>query len=92
MLFRSVIAINHYKRRLELAKKLGAEILDYREVDVREALAEMTGGIGPDAVIDAVGLEAHGISIDNILDQAKSMTFMDEELGGTKKRPVPQPD
>ncbi|MFL6755674.1 MAG: zinc-dependent alcohol dehydrogenase [Sphingomicrobium sp.] len=71
-----VIAIDHYRSRLALAKQLGAEILDYREVDVREALAEMTGGIGPDAVIDAVGLEAHGISIDNILDQAKSMTFM----------------
>ena len=71
-----VIAIDHYKSRLALAKQLGAEILDYREVDVREALAEMTGGIGPDAVIDAVGLEAHGLSIDNILDQAKSMTFM----------------
>ena len=71
-----VIAIDHYKKRLDLAKQLGAEILDYREVDVREALAEMTGGIGPDAVIDAVGLEAHGISIDNILDQAKGMTFM----------------
>jgi threonine dehydrogenase-like Zn-dependent dehydrogenase len=71
-----VIAIDHYKSRLALAKQLGAEILDYREVDVREALAEMTGGIGPDAVIDAVGLEAHGLSIDNILDQANSMTFM----------------
>ena len=49
-----VIAIDHYPTRLALAKELGAEILDYREVDVREALAEMTGGIGPDAVIDAV--------------------------------------
>ena len=38
------------RTRLELAKQLGAEILDYREVDVREALDEMTGGIGPDAV------------------------------------------
>jgi threonine dehydrogenase-like Zn-dependent dehydrogenase len=71
-----VIAIDHYKSRLELAKRLGAEILDYREVDVREALAEMTGGIGPDAVIDAVGLEAHGISIDNIIDQVKGIAFM----------------
>jgi threonine dehydrogenase-like Zn-dependent dehydrogenase len=71
-----VIAIDHYKSRLELAKQLGAEILDYREVDVREALAEMTGGIGPDAVIDAVGLEAHGISIDNIMDQVKSMALL----------------
>jgi threonine dehydrogenase-like Zn-dependent dehydrogenase len=71
-----VIAIDHYPTRLALAKQLGAEILDYREVDVREALAEMTGGIGPDAVIDAVGLEAHGISIDNILDQVKAMGFL----------------
>jgi len=71
-----VIAIDHYPTRLALAKELGAEILDYREVDVREALAEMTGGIGPDAVIDAVGLEAHGISIDNILDQVKAMGFL----------------
>jgi threonine dehydrogenase-like Zn-dependent dehydrogenase len=71
-----VIAIDHYKTRLDLAKGLGAEILDYREVDVREALFEMTGGIGPDAVIDAVGLEAHGVSIDNIMDQVKSMAFL----------------
>ena len=71
-----VIAIDHYKRRLELAKQLGAEILDYREVDVREALAEMTGGIGPDACIDAVGMESHGISFDNIIDQAKTMVFL----------------
>ena len=71
-----VIAIDHYPHRLELAKQLGAEILDYREVDVREALAEMTGGIGPDAVIDCVGLESHGISIDNIADQVKSMAFL----------------
>ena len=51
-----VIAIDHYPERLKLAKQLGAEILDYREVDVREALDEMTGGIGPDACIDCVGM------------------------------------
>ena len=37
------------RRRLQLAKQLGADILDYNEVDVRAALNEMTGGIGPDA-------------------------------------------
>jgi threonine dehydrogenase-like Zn-dependent dehydrogenase len=74
-----VIAIDHYKTRLGLAKKLGAEILDYREVDVRDALAEMTGGIGPDACIDAVGLESHGISIDNIIDQVKVMGFLETD-------------
>ena len=69
-----VIAIDHYPRRLELAKQLGAEILDFTEVDVREALFEMTGGIGPDACIDCVGMESHGLGIDNILDHAKVWT------------------
>jgi threonine dehydrogenase-like Zn-dependent dehydrogenase len=58
---------------------MGAEVLDYREVDVRAALKEMTGGIGPDACIDAVGMEAHGIAIDNIADQTKAMAFMTTE-------------
>ncbi|HVL78952.1 MAG TPA: zinc-dependent alcohol dehydrogenase [Sphingomicrobium sp.] len=71
-----VIAIDHYPQRLELAKKFGAEILDYREVNVSEALAEMTGGIGPDACIDAVGMEAHGLSIDNIADTLKAHAFL----------------
>ncbi|MET0536319.1 MAG: zinc-dependent alcohol dehydrogenase [Steroidobacter sp.] len=66
-----VIAIDHYSGRLELAKTLGAEIIDYEEVNVREALVEMTGGIGPDACIDAVGMESHGFSIDNVVDQIK---------------------
>jgi threonine dehydrogenase-like Zn-dependent dehydrogenase len=39
---------------------------------VREALVEMTGGIGPDACIDAVGMESHGFSIDNTLDHVKA--------------------
>ncbi len=66
-----VIAIDHFPTRLALAKKYGAEILDYTKVDVREALAEMTGGIGPDACIDCVGMESHGFTADNILDQVK---------------------
>lgn len=66
-----VIAIDHYPRRLELAKLLGAEIVNFEEVEVREALLEMTGGIGPDACIDAVGMESHGFALDNIVDQLK---------------------
>ena len=66
-----VIAIDHYPHRLGLARQLGAEVIDFAQTDVREALVEMTGGIGPDAVIDAVGMEAHGFAIDNILDTAK---------------------
>jgi threonine dehydrogenase-like Zn-dependent dehydrogenase len=71
-----VIAIDHYPRRLELAKSMGAEILHYGEVDVREALNEMTGGIGPDACIDAVGMESHGSTIDNIADTVKAHTYL----------------
>jgi threonine dehydrogenase-like Zn-dependent dehydrogenase len=69
-----VIAIDHYPHRLELAKSMGAEVINYHDVKVREALAEMTGGIGPDAVIDAVGMESHGFTIDNILDAVKTTT------------------
>jgi threonine dehydrogenase-like Zn-dependent dehydrogenase len=71
-----VIAIDHRPGRLALAKKLGAEVIDFEQVNVREALAEMTGGIGPDACIDAVGMESHGMSIDNIMDHMKVKTFM----------------
>jgi threonine dehydrogenase-like Zn-dependent dehydrogenase len=67
-----VIAIDHYPRRLELAKSLGAEVINYKEVYVQEALVEMTGGIGPDACIDAVGMESHGFAIDNLMDEAKA--------------------
>jgi len=66
-----VIAIDHYPHRLELARGLGARVIDYRGTHVLEALREMTGGIGPDAVIDAVGMESHGFAPDNILDTVK---------------------
>lgn len=55
---------------------MGAEILSYDEVDVREALNEMTGGIGPDACIDAVGMESHGFSVDNLIDTVKAHTYL----------------
>jgi threonine dehydrogenase-like Zn-dependent dehydrogenase len=71
-----VIAIDHYPRRLELARRLGAEAIDYTQTSVLEALMEMSGGIGPDAVIDAVGMESHGFAPDNMLDAAKQMVGM----------------
>lgn len=66
-----VIGIDHHPNRLRLARDLGARTIDYRHSHVLEALMEMTGGIGPDAVIDAVGMESHGLSPDNLLDAAK---------------------
>jgi threonine dehydrogenase-like Zn-dependent dehydrogenase len=67
-----VIAIDHHPHRLDLARSMGAETLNFHDVKIREALMEMTGGIGPDAVIDAVGLESHGFTIDNIIDAVKA--------------------
>ena len=83
-----VIAIDHYPQRLKLAKQLGAEILDYREVDVLDALKEMTGGIGPDACIDAVGLEAHGLAIDNVVDTIKAHTFLGTDRGHVLRQAI----
>ncbi len=55
-----VIGIDRFEYRLRMAReKAGAETLNYEEVDVPDALKEMTGGRGPDACIDAVGMEAH---------------------------------
>ncbi|GIJ46499.1 glutathione-dependent formaldehyde dehydrogenase [Virgisporangium aliadipatigenens] len=55
-----VIAIDRFPYRLRMAReKAGAETIDYSRHDVGEALREMTAGRGPDAVIDAVGMEAH---------------------------------
>src|SRR5690606_41152064 len=52
-----VIAIDKIPERLQMAaQKCGAEVLNYEEVDVHEALKEMTGGRGPDRCIDCVGM------------------------------------
>jgi threonine dehydrogenase-like Zn-dependent dehydrogenase len=56
-----VIAIDRFDYRLQMARdKAGAETINYEEVDsVIETLNELTAGRGPDACIDAVGMEAH---------------------------------
>jgi threonine dehydrogenase-like Zn-dependent dehydrogenase len=55
-----VIAIDRFPYRLRLAREAsGAETLNYEQVDIDEALRELTGSRGPDACIDAVGMEAH---------------------------------
>jgi threonine dehydrogenase-like Zn-dependent dehydrogenase len=72
-----VIAIDRFPDRLELARqKAQAETLNYEEVDVFQALNEMTGGLGPDRCIDAVGLEAHGTSVDAIYDRVKQAVYL----------------
>lgn len=56
-----VLAVDLVDERLEYARQWGAEVVDYRQGnDVAAALRELTDGRGPDAVLDAVGMEAHG--------------------------------
>ncbi|WP_327043243.1 glutathione-dependent formaldehyde dehydrogenase [Micromonospora ureilytica] len=56
-----VIGLDLVPERLELARRHGIEVLDVSELsDVPGALIDLVGGRGPDAVIDAVGMEAHG--------------------------------
>ena len=83
-----VIAIDHYPHRLELAKQLGAEVIDFRTTNVREALMEMSGGIGCDAVIDAVGMEAHGFAIDNMIDIAKQKVGIGADRASALKQAI----
>jgi len=69
-----VIAIDRLPDRLESARALGAETIDFERDDVLVELNRRTGGRGPDAVIDAVGLEAHAMTPDALLDKAKQFT------------------
>jgi threonine dehydrogenase-like Zn-dependent dehydrogenase len=72
-----VIAIDHYPDRLALAAKHGkAETINFDDQPVAETLDYMTGGLGPDACIDAVGLESHGTSVDALYDRVKVKTMM----------------
>lgn len=63
-----VIAIDRFPERLAMAAKSGALAINYSNEDVIEALQHMTNGLGPDACIDAVGMEAHGTSADALID------------------------
>ena len=72
-----VIAIDRYPERLDMASAHGrAQVLNYEEVDILDALRALTGGQGPDACIDAVGLEAHGTTLDAWYDRVKTSLYL----------------
>ncbi|MBC7793230.1 MAG: zinc-binding dehydrogenase, partial [Clostridia bacterium] len=72
-----VIGIDRIAKRLELARNQArAETLNYEECDVLDCLQSLTGGRGPDACIDAVGLEAHGIGAVFAYDKVKQAMRM----------------
>jgi threonine dehydrogenase-like Zn-dependent dehydrogenase len=82
-----VIAIDSVPERLQMAReKAGADTLDYSQQDVLERLNEMTGGRGPDACIDAAGMEAHGW--DSVYDRAKQALFLEADRPGVIRRAI----
>ncbi|HET7057988.1 MAG TPA: zinc-dependent alcohol dehydrogenase [Nitrospiraceae bacterium] len=75
-----VIAIDRVPERLRMAReKGGAETIDYEEVDVYDTLLAMTGGRGPDACIDAVGMEAHEPGIMGTYDRLKQAMMLETD-------------
>jgi threonine dehydrogenase-like Zn-dependent dehydrogenase len=74
-----VIAIDRVPERLQMAKEGGAEVLHYDALDVGDALKEMTAGRGPDSVMDAVGMEAHGEGLEGFYDQAMQNLKMETD-------------
>ena len=77
-----VIAIDRFPERLALARDYcGATTIDYSEdeVTVVEALRDLTGGIGPDGCIDAVGLEAHSSTAVGLYDKVKQALMLETD-------------
>lgn len=67
-----IIAIDRFPERLEKAKTFcSAETINYSDAGVVELINQMTGGRGPDACIDAVGMEAHAHGIQGVYDNVK---------------------
>jgi len=62
--------------------RVGAETISYEEQDVHEALREMSGGWGPDACIDAVGMEGHAPRLTGAYAKVKT-TLMFETRSGS---------
>jgi threonine dehydrogenase-like Zn-dependent dehydrogenase len=75
-----VIGIDRFPERLRMAKeKVGAQTLNYEDVDVLQALQEITGGRGPDACIDCAGMEAHAPGVLGAYDRMKQALMLETD-------------
>ncbi len=85
-----VIAIDRFPERLELARdEAGAETIDYTETgSVVDELKDLTGGRGPDACIDAVGMEAHGTGVGHAYDRAKQRMRLQTDRGEALRQAI----
>jgi threonine dehydrogenase-like Zn-dependent dehydrogenase len=76
-----IIAIDRFPQRLERARSHAhaTDVINYEETDVYEHLQELTGGRGPDACIDAVGLEAHAPGVMYAVDRVKQAMMLESD-------------
>ncbi|GAA0370645.1 zinc-dependent alcohol dehydrogenase [Micromonospora gifhornensis] len=76
-----VIGLDVVPERLEMARRHGVEVLDVSQLDdVPGTLIDLVDGRGPDAVIDAVGMEAHGAPLGKIAQTAAGL--LPDKLAG----------
>jgi len=71
-----VIAIDDVPGRLNMAREAGATTIDMSDEYVFDKIKSLTAGRGPEACIDCVGLEAHGMTLDAVIDRVKVATMM----------------
>jgi threonine dehydrogenase-like Zn-dependent dehydrogenase len=85
-----VIAIDRFPERLAMAEGIGAITVDYsnEDVSVLTALKDLTGGIGPDGCIDAVGLEAHSADLQGIYDRVKTALMLETDRPGVLRQAI----
>ncbi|MGN6367255.1 MAG: zinc-dependent alcohol dehydrogenase [Phycisphaerae bacterium] len=65
--------------RLQMARDAGAITINMHDEFIYDRLQELTGGIGPDVCIDAVGMEAHGYGPDFVMDKIKTTMMTETE-------------
>jgi threonine dehydrogenase-like Zn-dependent dehydrogenase len=83
-----VISIDRFPERLEKARQAGAEVLNYEEVSIPDALQEMTGGRGPDSCIDAVGMEGHAHGAIGAYDKLKQALRLETDRPTTLRQAI----
>jgi len=86
-----VIGVDLVPERLELARGYGIEVLDISDLDdIAGALHELTGGRGPDSIVEAVGMEAHGAPAQSLAIKAVGLLPDAVAAGMMKKAGVDQ--
>jgi threonine dehydrogenase-like Zn-dependent dehydrogenase len=85
-----VISIDRIPERLALARSIGAITVDYSDEDVSvlKAIKDLTGGVGADGCIDAVGLEAHMGDFQDLYDKTKTALMLETDRPGVLRQAI----